>query len=134
MPLKGYFPKRGDVLLCDFSRGFVAPEMVKPGRPVVVISDSDRHAQGLCTVVPLSSVAPNPVRAWHHKIPENPLPTSFAGDSWAKCDMLYTVSFQRLDKPHKKARQGRTYFVPQVDAAALAAIIACVKAYLNFPT
>ncbi|WP_164699520.1 hypothetical protein [Pseudomonas sp. BRG-100] len=24
-----YHPKQGDVLLCDFTRGFVAPEMLK---------------------------------------------------------------------------------------------------------
>lgn len=134
MPLNGYFPKRGDVLLCDFSRGFVPPEIVKAGRPVVVISDSMRHSQRLCTVVPLSTVAPRPMQAWHHKMDINHIPTVLSGkDSWAKCDMLYTVSFDRLDKPHTKARAGRTYFVPVLSEIELAQVIACVKAYLNFP-
>ena len=37
MPIN-YPPKRGQILLCDFSQGFKEPEMVKGSRPVVVIS------------------------------------------------------------------------------------------------
>lgn len=44
------------VLICDFTTGFQAPEMVKK-RPVVVVSPRRRIGQ-VCTVVPLSSVAP----------------------------------------------------------------------------
>lgn len=53
MPLY-YHPKQGDVLLCDFTRGFVAPEMLKI-RKVVVISPTATHSRKLCTVVPISS-------------------------------------------------------------------------------
>ena len=31
-----YFPRRGEVLICDFDSGFLPPEMVKK-RPVVVV-------------------------------------------------------------------------------------------------
>jgi mRNA interferase MazF len=31
-------PKPGQILFCDFSQGFVKPEMVKSGRPVVVLT------------------------------------------------------------------------------------------------
>ena len=56
-----FHPKPGTLLICDFDRGFKAPEMVKK-RPVVVISPRRRKSTPqLCTVVPLSSSAPNPV-------------------------------------------------------------------------
>jgi mRNA interferase MazF len=45
----------GQILICDFSSGFVEPEMVKV-RPVVVISPKPRKSiHSLCTVVPLST-------------------------------------------------------------------------------
>ncbi len=56
-----FHPKPDTLLICDFDRGFKAPEMVKK-RPVVVISPRRRKSTPqLCTVVPLSSSAPNPV-------------------------------------------------------------------------
>ncbi|WP_350029107.1 type II toxin-antitoxin system PemK/MazF family toxin, partial [Caballeronia sp. GAFFF1] len=61
------------MLMCDFSRGFVPPEMVKK-RAVVVISRSETHGRRLCTVVPLSTTAPAPALAWHVLLTQNPLP------------------------------------------------------------
>lgn len=87
------------ILLCDYAKGgFVPPEMVKR-RPVVVISPRLPHRDGLCTVVPLSGSRPG------HAVPyvvrvelSEPLPDPF-GDRifWAKCDMVGTVAFSRLD-------------------------------------
>lgn len=132
MPLHAfYFPKQSHVLLCDF-RGFIAPEMVKV-RPVVIVSPSSRHGSRLCTVVPLSTTAPNPVQKWHVKLTQNPNPIETETvEVWAKCDMLYTVSFDRLDKFHRKTRKGREYFAPAMNKDDFAHILAGVRAYLDF--
>ena len=45
--------------------------------------------------------------------------------------MIYTVSFERLDKLHRKTRSsGREYFVPRLSAEDFQGVIACLKAYL----
>lgn len=44
--------------------------------------------------------------------------------------MIYTVSFDRLDKAHRKTRGGREYFVPRLCPNDLEAVINGVKAYL----
>ena len=54
MPLR-FHPRVGSILICDYSTGFVAPEMVKRRR-VVVISRLRQRAD-LYTVVPLSTTA-----------------------------------------------------------------------------
>ncbi|MCY4375334.1 MAG: type II toxin-antitoxin system PemK/MazF family toxin [Spirochaetaceae bacterium] len=90
-------PHPGTFLMCDFNTGFEPPEMTKR-RPVVVISPRPKNRVGLCTVVPLSTAAPNPVRRFHYLMAERSLPPELRGqDSWAKCDMLCTVSLRRLD-------------------------------------
>jgi mRNA interferase MazF len=54
----------GIILLCDYSRGgFQAPEMVKR-RPAIVISPRLRHRDGLCTVVPVSSIESDAENMW----------------------------------------------------------------------
>lgn len=130
MPLNHFYPKLGHVLICDFTRGFVAPEMLKH-RPVVVISPGTTHIRKLCTVVPLSTTQPATVMGWHFPLSASPLPETPAHiQVWAKCDMLYTVSFDRLDKLHRKRRQGREYFAPKVSPADLHGILQAVRAYL----
>lgn len=98
MPIQFAVPP-GSILRCDYQMGgFKPPEMVK-ARPVVVVSPRLRHRDGLCTVVPLSTTpsvheAPYVVRL--ELTP--PLPEPFVAPlAWAKCDMLATVSFARLD-------------------------------------
>lgn len=92
-----FHPQRGTVLMCDFE-GFKAPEMVKK-RHVVVISPRYRRHTGLCTVVPFSTVAPLEIEPHHLEIPVGKYnffdPTRAC---WLKGDMLYTVSFARLDR------------------------------------
>lgn len=118
------------MLLCDFTRGFVAPEMLKV-RKVIVISPASTHSRKLCTVVPISSTAPEVERDWHYLLRTNPLPSDGYKQLWAKCDMLYTVSFERMDKLHRKTRRGpREYFVPKLSPEDLQGVIAAVRAYL----
>lgn len=82
-----FHPNPGTVLICDFSTGFQPPEMVKR-RHVVVVSPRRRHHSGLCLVVPFSTVAPNPVEAFHHLIPVGAYPFFHPQrDVWAKGDM-----------------------------------------------
>ncbi|VAW97396.1 hypothetical protein MNBD_GAMMA21-2502 [hydrothermal vent metagenome] len=59
-------PSPGQILLCDFSQGFRAPEMVKSKRPVIVLTPSFSHRSGLVTVVPLSTVRPDPIMPFHY--------------------------------------------------------------------
>ncbi len=110
MPLPiNFYPKPGVVLICDFATGFKPPEMVKR-RPVVVMS---KCHQGLVTVVPLSTTEPIPLEAWHHELNSASLPMSLRGERhWAKCDVVATVAFWRLDRvrgPRHPTTGKRTY-------------------------
>jgi mRNA interferase MazF len=93
-----YYPKIGEVLLCDF-HGFVVPEMVKR-RPVVVIVPRLPGRGDLVTIVPLSTTTPDPVRAYHVRLNlAQPLPHPFsAPEMWAKCDMVIPIARTRLDR------------------------------------
>jgi len=96
MALK-FHPKQGAIILCDYT-GFKAPEMIKK-RPVVVISPRLRRRDGLCTVVPLSTTAPNRVEPYNCELELiRPLPAPWRAQThWVKADMLATVGFHRLD-------------------------------------
>lgn len=123
MPLP-FHPHPGTVLVCNFDTGFRPPEMVKV-RPVVVVSPRRRRGSGLCTVVPLSSTAPDPVEPHHLQIHPESLPARLAkGQTWAKGDMLYTVSFERLDRVRDgKDRNGRRrYVAPRLPPAEFQAV------------
>lgn len=77
----------------------------------------------LYTVVPLSTTAPDPVEKYHYKLAKDPIPNSNK-EVWAKCDMVCTVSKERLDR-FKVGRGGyKTSAVPDED---LDGIMACVK-------
>jgi mRNA interferase MazF len=96
--------------MCDF-RGFVVPEMVKV-RPVVVVSKTIIGREGLCTVVPLSTKAPNVVCDHHHLLDPESLPTPLRKrQAWAKCDMIATVSHQRLDRYKVRTRDGTRLYL-----------------------
>lgn len=103
----------GTILRCDFSRGgFQPPEMVK-ARPAIVVSPRLPHRDGLCTVVPISGEPPE------HDVPyvirlefDPPLPHPFTYQvAWAKCDMLATVAFARLDMFHTAREHGRRKYL-----------------------
>lgn len=60
-----FHPSPGQILLCDFSQGFRVPEMVKSKRPVIVLTPAFKHRSDLVTIVPLSTVRPDPVQPYH---------------------------------------------------------------------
>ena len=97
-----FHPKIGAILVCDFSKGFVAPEMVKR-RPVIVISPPISQRHRLCTIIPLSTKIPETIRPYHVDLGNLNLPRPFdIGPNWAKCDMIYSVSFDRLELFRKR--------------------------------
>jgi mRNA interferase MazF len=101
MPIS-FAPDRGQILMCDFTTGFTRPEMQKI-RHCIVIS-LKRHC-GTCIIVPLSTVAPNPVEAHHFKLPRHVYPCLECGvDVWAKGDMVTHAAFSRLDRPKEDGR------------------------------
>ena len=110
-----YYPSAGEIVLCDYSTGFISPEMVKL-RPVVVVSPRLRRRADLVAVVPLNTSPPNPAEPHHCNFTlQPPLPAPYAvPQMWAKCDMLATVSLSRLDRfrdgrvPGTGARRYRT--------------------------
>lgn len=128
MPLN-FHPGPGTILICDFSTGFLAPEMVKV-RPVVVISPRRRAVQGLVSIVPLSSVAPEPVEPWHYLLPPGCYPLA-RGPIWAKCDMVAAVALRRLDRVMVRREGKRSYQAFQMGGVEFAAVQAGVRAALG---
>ena len=118
-----FVPSPGTLLMCDFDTGFQPPEMTKR-RPVVVVSPRRRRAMTkLCTVVPLSTAVPNQVEPFHHRMNPRSVPVELGTqESWAKCDMLYTVSVKRLDRVSVNRGGRRLFVAPRVLDEDLAAI------------
>jgi uncharacterized protein YifN (PemK superfamily) len=90
--------------------------MVK-ARPAIVISPRLPFRDGLCTVVPISGdhsgrELPYVVRLEF----DSPLPEPFSYKvAWAKCDMMATLGFERLDMFHTAREYGRRkYLKPKV--------------------
>ncbi len=131
MPLP-YLPRPGEVLICAFDDVAPGAEMIKR-RPVVVVSSYRSHSRRLCTVVPLSTTAPEPALAWHHALPSLSIAGwKAAGTIWAKSDMLATVAFDRLNAPYLKSRHGgRRYTTTVLPAPDLEAIRRGIRAYLD---
>lgn len=94
-----YHPRTGEIVLCNYNTGFIAPEMVKL-HPVVVVSPRLRRRDNLVSVVPLSTTPPTPAELHHCQIAlAIALPKPFdAPIMWAKCDMMATVALARLDR------------------------------------
>jgi uncharacterized protein YifN (PemK superfamily) len=126
-----YQPRLGAVLRCDFtSMGWMEPEMVKH-RDVVVIA-RNRGNTKLVTVVPLSTTAPKKVETYHAQLSENPQPDGDPNTAvWAKCDMVYTVSIDRLDLYYKRTRRGREGVIRILSHAEQQAIRDGVSAALD---
>lgn len=128
-----FHPKPGQILLCDFSQGFKEPEMVKAGRPVVVLTKALVGRSGLVTVAALSTVKPNPVRSFHLEIPSKYLPMTKRfqnNSSWLKGDMIYTVGFHRLDLirlgTRNRITRKREYFRKRLSPDQMKNVYACV--------
>lgn len=125
------YPKQGQILICDF-KGMIYPEMCKV-RPVVVISPNGIHGGkvNLCTIVPLSSTQPRVIKDYHVKLTSYILPKPYTNPvMWAKCNMIYTVSFDRLF-PFKvsKNTEGKrlyvNYYVEQWDLENIKRAVVC---------
>jgi uncharacterized protein YifN (PemK superfamily) len=102
-----FLPGPKTLLLCDYCMGgFRMPEMVKR-RPAVVVSPRLPYRNGLCSVVPISLTAPERDVPYVVKLEfAELLPAPFDSPlGWAKCDMIATVSLERLDL----FRTGRDY-------------------------
>ena len=77
----------------------------------------------LCTVVPLSTAVPDPVEQFHHRMNPRSVPAELGTqESWAKCDMLYTVSLDRLDRVTVNRGGRRVFVAPRVVDEDLSAI------------
>lgn len=108
--------------MCDFSEGFKSPEMVKV-RPVIVVAPALPGRNGLCTVVALSTVKPKVLQLYQHEMSQESLKELSSDLSWAKCDMIYTVSFDRLDRIKVRLDGGkRGYITGKATAEDLLAV------------
>lgn len=126
-----YLPHQGEILVCDFDDFAMGAEMVKR-RPIVVASRHDTHRGKMCTVIPLSTTPPDPVKSWHHQMPHLKIAGWQAnGVIWAKCDMLASVSIERLNKPYIRTRHGRSFVTHKLDAQDMAAVMQCIRAYFG---
>lgn len=129
MPIN-FHPRVGQLLTCDFSKGFKPPEMVKASRPVLVLSTS--VSQELVTVIPLSTVLPSPVEKYHYQIPMASMPQIHQyqdKQSWVKGDMLYTVGWHRLARISLGGRDSngkRIYFTNKLSKQQMSSIYTCV--------
>ena len=88
----------------------------------------------MCTVVPLSTTAPNPVLPHHMQlILDPPLPHPYNSPTmWVKGDIVLTVAFHRLRLLFDGKQEGqRVYDVRVLDADVFEAIKACVRAGLG---
>lgn len=123
MPIS-FMPKRGQILMCDYTNGFVPPEMQKIRHCIVI---SPERKTGTCIVVPLSTVPPSRIEAYHYKMPRNVYQCLECGtDVWVKADMITHASFQRLDRPKENGRFAsvflKTEHLTDITDAVLAAI------------
>lgn len=134
MPIQ-YLPTPATIVLCDFSKGFEKPEMVKK-RPAVVISPRLPRRDNLCAVVGLSGTeSPYPV-AYQCKLElDAPLPDPFPyAVWWVKADLIVTVGLKRLDLFRTQRDQSgkRKFLSPKVKPEDFVRIQACVLHGLGF--
>jgi mRNA interferase MazF len=130
----GFHPPVGTIVVCDYDTGFKEPEMVKR-RLAVVISPKLKNRNDLCTVVPLSTTAPDPIEEFHCLVtlPKEP-PAPYEGrEKWVKADMLATVAYRRLILPFHKAQGNRPRQNVQMtlSKADMAPIMNCVRRALG---
>ena|ERR1700677_2779434 len=93
-----FVPDAGDVLMCDFT-GFVAPEMTKIRRVVVLSPRSRRTFPDTYLVVPISKTPPATREA--HQCEFSPGSYFFFDPVeavWAKTDMVTCVSAHPLER------------------------------------
>ena len=120
-------PKPGSVVFCDF-KGFIMPEIIKK-RPVVIIA-KHKHSPELVTVVPISTTAPHVILQHHIEMEEQFCDLYLRGKkSWIKCDLVNTVSLERLHLV--KDKQSGSRHAPHVGTIRLNEIKEAVRKYYN---
>jgi hypothetical protein len=83
-------------------------------------------------VVPFSTVAPDPVEAFHHRIPAGAYPFFHPQkDVWAKGDMLTRVAFRWLDRVLLNGRYVAPGLGPDDVAAVQRTILAALEIHTN---
>lgn len=122
MDQKIYRPQTGQIVMCDFSTGFQPPEIVKR-RPVVVVSNGKVHLSQLATVIPISTAEPDRILPWHVETTDYFQLGRERIRHWAKCDLINTVSFHRLDRPHHRDHGRRVYETIVIPDELLATIL-----------
>lgn len=133
-----FSPKAGQIIWCDFTKGFIEPEMVKK-RPVIVVATRPTGHR-LATVACLSTVEPFPIDKHHIKIDKAHLPNipffRSNGTTWLKGDMVYAVSFDRLDMIHcGKGQDGRRiYFQDRLGRETMKNVYSCLLHGLGLHT
>ena len=116
-------PKEGSVIYCDYS-GFIEPEMIK-NRPAIVIH-KHRYNSRLLLIVPISTTEPKPILSHHIEIEQAFCQINLNGlRSWVKCDMVNTVSLDRLNLVRDKSSGLR--HAPNIGHAFLLKIKEAVK-------
>ena len=116
----------GTILRCDYSRGgFQEPEMVK-ARPAIVISLRLPYRDNLCTLVPISGSHSGRELPYVVRLEfDPPLPDPYPYEvAWAKCDMIATVGFQRLDlfRTRRDQTGKRKYLHPKLSVEDFARV------------
>jgi uncharacterized protein YifN (PemK superfamily) len=115
----------GTIVRVDLNTGFRYPEMEKR-RPCVIISKPIVGREQLCTIVPISTREPGPTAGYCQYLTFDPrLPEPYAEKHmWAKCDMVMTVAFHRLQLLHagKDENGDRLYDVRVLSPEILAEI------------
>lgn len=135
MPIK-FQSCAGQILICDFG-GYISNEIVKT-RPVIAITapSVQLRASQLCHVVPLSTTEPEKLMPYHYHFTDLPeIPGFPKKECWAKCDLIYTVSYKRLSTPYRgRTPNGRrNYLVLHVSKEQLLNVRRCVARGLQYP-
>lgn len=116
-------PKKGSIVYCDF-KGFISPEIVKR-RPVIIVEKNRKNSK-LVTIVPLSKTEPIPSESYHVEMDVAFRNLHLKGKrSWVKCDLVNTVSVDRLNMI--KDTVTGTRYVPQVEDTFLLAVKEAIK-------
>ncbi|WP_442894985.1 type II toxin-antitoxin system PemK/MazF family toxin [Bradyrhizobium sp. AZCC 1578] len=126
-------PQPGTIVRVDLNEGFRPPEMCKR-RPALVLSPPIPGRAFMCTIVPLSTTAPNPVLPHHMELTLDPvLPHPYSEPRmWLKGDIVLTVAFHRLRLLFSGWNQGqRVYDERVIDAGTLEKVRTCVRAGLG---
>jgi uncharacterized protein YifN (PemK superfamily) len=118
-------PDHGQILMCDFTTGFVRPEMQKIRHCIAV---SPKKRTGTCLIVPLSTQPPSPIETWHYLIPRHVYQCIECGtDVWAKADMLTHAAFERLSRPRENHREARVLLQAEHLKEVLKAVVHAVN-------